>query len=159
MSAIGSLGFNPNRRHPSTNLPGSINAVYVGPRVQRQRRVQPSKEVAVVVPRRVPPREEVVVQPPPPPPNASADADAAHWVYATVGPEQLRSASDTTQVVSESNARVLLVYPMAADPDTGVVSMMMKTVDAGTGQLALQWVRIYDPNTDTRYVSQFSLLP
>lgn len=171
MSGMGSLGFNPNRRHRSSNLPGSINTMIVRPRVPGQRRTQAPKEVAVVFPRRTSPpatsRDDVpsmdsestpttMSLTPPLPPAATEDT---HWVYASVGKDHLRASDDTDVIVCVKDTRVMLLYPMVADPDTGIVSMKVKTVDATTGQLQMRWVDVYDPNTDTRYVTQFSMVP
>jgi hypothetical protein len=95
---------------------------------------------------------------PAPPPPVPPAAEETHWVYATVGKDHLR-ATDDADVVCVKDSRVMLLYPMVADPDTGIVSMKVKTVDATTGQLEMRWVDVYDPNTDTRYVSQFSMVP
>lgn len=171
MSGMGSLGFNPNRRHRSSNLPGTINTMIVRPRVPGQRRTQAPKEVAVVFPRRTSPsatsREAVPstdsestptttpLTPSPPP----AAAEETHWVYASVGKDHLRASDDSDDIVCVKDSRVMLLYPMVADPDTGIVSMKVKKVDVTTGQLEMRWVDVYDPNTDTRYVTQFSMVP
>ena len=52
----------------------------------------------------------------------------------------------------------MLVYPMETHPDTGVVSMKKKSVHPITGQLAFEWIEVYDPNTDTRFAGDFSLV-
>lgn len=166
---MGSLGFNPNRRHRSTNLQGTINTLVVRPRVQGQRRTQAPKEVAVILPRRTSPpattqrsTSSIVAEPasavvlPVPSPR---QVEETHWVYATVGDHHLRATDDPDNVVCVKDSRVLLLYPMVADPDTGIVSMKVKKVNPGTGQLEIHWVDVYDPNTDARYVSQFSMIP
>ena len=80
-------------------------------------------------------------------------------MYASVGNDHLRASDDTEDIVCVKDSRVMLLYPMVADPDSGIVSMKVKQVDAATGQLKMRWVDVYDPNTDTRYVSQFSMVP
>ena len=80
-------------------------------------------------------------------------------MYATVGKNHLRASDDPDDIVCSKDSRVLLLYPMVAEPDTGIVSMKVKTVDASTGQLRMRWVDVYDPNTDTRNVSNFSMVP
>jgi len=85
--------------------------------------------------------------------------EETHWVYASVGKTHLRASADPDHIVYVKDSRVLLLYPMVADPDTGIVSMKVKKVDDSTGQLEMRWVDVYDPNTDTRYVSQFSMVP
>jgi hypothetical protein len=82
-----------------------------------------------------------------------------HWVYGTVGKHGLRAIDDYDTIVCVKDSRVMLLYPMVADPDTGLVSMKVKGVNESTGQLWWQWVNVYDPNTDTRFVSKFSLVP
>ena len=79
-------------------------------------------------------------------------------MYASANTD-LHSATTAGEVVCQKNDRVVLVYPMVADPDTGIIFMKVKQVDAHTSQLTWHWVNVYDPNSDTRYVSQFSLLP
>jgi hypothetical protein len=86
-------------------------------------------------------------------------AEETHWVYATVSEHHLRATDDPNDIVCVKDSRVLLLYPMVADPDTGIVSMKVKKVDTGTGQLEMHWVDVYDPNTDARYVSHFSMMP
>lgn len=167
MSSTGSLGFNPNRRHRATNLPGAINAVVVRPRVPNQRRSQALKEVAVIVPRRTSPRhsppeaQEPINNNTPSTPaiQAVSTPEETHWVYATVGPNHLRSSNIPDEIVCVKDTRVMLMYPMVSDSDTGVVSMKLKGVDACTGQLEWHWVIVYDPNNDTRYVNNFSMIP
>lgn len=169
MSSMGSLGFNPNRRHRSTNLQGTINTMVVRPRVQGQRRTQAPKEVAVILPRRTSPplttqrsTPSIEAETAPavvPPVSSPSQAEETHWVYATVGEHHLRATDDSDDIVYVKDSRVLLLYPMVADPDTGIVSMKVKKVDTCTGQLAMRWVDVYDPNTDARYVSQFAMVP
>lgn len=167
MSGTGSLGFNPNRRHRASNLPGTINTMVVRPRVAGQRRTQAPKEVAVILPRRTSPpatapRTVAEITPttiPRTPSPVPPVAEETHWVYASVGKDHLRASGDPDDIVCTKDSRVMLLYPMIADPDTGIVSMKLKRVDASTGQLEMRWVDVYDPNTDTRYVSQFSMVP
>lgn len=80
-------------------------------------------------------------------------------MYATVGPDHLRSSTTPDEIVCVKDTRVMLMYPMVSDSDTGVVSMKVKTVDACTGQLQWNWVIVYDPNNDTRFVTNFSMIP
>lgn len=80
-------------------------------------------------------------------------------MYATVGPDHLRSSNVPDEIVCVKDTRVMLMYPMVSDSDTGVVSMKVKRVDACTGQLEWHWVIVYDPNNDTRYVCNFSMIP
>jgi hypothetical protein len=96
---------------------------------------------------------------PPTPSPLPPVVEETHWVYASVGNDHLRASDDADDIVCVRDSRVMLLYPMVADPDTGIVSMKVKNVDAATGQLEMRWVDVYDPNTDTRYVSQFSMVP
>lgn len=82
--------------------------------------------------------------------------DEMHTVFATA---RLPLVDQTGTRVATSGERVVLVYPMSADTDDGLVRMKLKTVHAVTGQLSYTLVTVYDPNTDTRYVDDFSLLP
>ena len=86
--------------------------------------------------------------------------DSIHIVYATVGSTgALRQSDGTVMASADAGTRVVLVYPMMADTDDGIVTMRMKSVNPVTGQLTYTWVRVYDPNTETRYVTDFSLVP
>lgn len=133
-------------------------------RVPGQRRTQAPKEVAVIVTQRTSHIAPSHTSPPPAAHETSPIAippamEEIHWVYATVGAHNLCASGDSNDIVCVKQSRVLLLYPMVADSDTGIVSMKVKRVDSGTGQLELRWVDVYDPNTDTRYVSQFSMVP
>lgn len=64
---------------------------------------------------------------------------------------------DTDSVVARTGERVMLVYPMRSDSNTGRVTMRAKTVDAVTGQLSYTWVLVYDPESGTRAVTDFAL--
>lgn len=158
-------------------MPGAINAVVparrAAPRVPRRVSEAVTASVATNVPvRRVSPRAPSSSVPlpsakkdtpdalpvSPPPPTHPSVLEEYHWVYATVDAD-LRSSGDEGGVVFERSARVLLAYPMVADSETGIVRMKVKRVDADTGQMEWHWVNVYDPNTDTRYVSHFSFLP
>ena len=86
----------------------------------------------------------------------SAFVDDVHVVYASVTDAGLMTSDGETL---ESAPRIVLVYPMASEGDDGVVTMRMKRVHPVTGQLSYTWIRVYDPNTETRYVTDFSLLP
>lgn len=168
MSSAGSLGFNPNRRHRANNLAGVVNAVVVRPRVPSQRRSQAPREVAVIVPKRTSPRPSPAFTQEPSNNTLSAsqtplipmlsNTEETHWVYATVS-HHLRSSNAHNDIVCVKDTRVMLMYPMVSDSDTGLVSMKVKKVDACTGQLEWHWVIVYDPNNDTRYVTKFSMIP
>lgn len=153
-----SLGFNHNRKHRSSTLPGTVN-----PQLIRERR-PPATTAAAVVRRKSPPTPPTPVptktsQPPPPPPPApvSSRDDEIHTVYATVA-VALLSESDGSVVASVGD-RVVLVYPMASDAEDGRITMKLKSVHPNTGQLSYNTVTVYDPNTETRYATKFSLIP
>ena len=84
--------------------------------------------------------------------------DAAQWVYAdaTVALKDL----DTDAEVAPAGARVLLVYPMRTDADSGLVRMRLKVAHPVTGQLAHHWVAVYDPErTEAPHcATRFSLM-
>lgn len=84
--------------------------------------------------------------------------DEAHVVYATVTKDGLMNSNGEATDVKPGE-RVVLVYPMTSDGDDGIVAMKMKSIHGVTGQLSYTWVRVYDPNTETRYVTDFSLMP
>lgn len=170
-----SLGFNQNRKHRTSTLPGAVNAVTPTRRTattpavsvlfshpttvastSSRRRSPPSTKPVVSSPEPVrppPSTEERVVEPPPPPPS-----EEAHVMYATVGPDGLVDL-DTGEGVASAAERVVVVYPMKADGEDGVVSMRVKQVHPVTGQLRYSWVAAYDPNSETRHLKNFSLLP
>ena len=170
-----SLGFNHNRKHRMTTLPGSINAIVVQPTPRRRSprmpllpRSKTEEPTALgMTPSKVPASpslREVMTSAAPTskrassasaPSAPSAPSDAVHWVYGTVESELL----DEDGVVLDVSAgtRVFLEYPMRSDPDTGVVSMRCKRVHPRTAQLSYTWVRVYDPTLERRYVTSFSV--
>lgn len=142
-----SLGFNPNRKHRTQAFPGAVNSVVVRPTRARAVRKDDGptvSDVAILMRRRSPPRDPA--PPPPPPPRPLTP------------PPPLPSAEEQWTYASVAGKRVMLVYPQETHPDTGVVSMRMKTVHPVTGQLAFEWTAVYDPNTDTRSATDFSLV-
>ena len=86
------------------------------------------------------------------------DDDASQqWVFAKVTGHDMVDEMDAERVVARQGERVMLVYPMRSDPNTGRVTMRAKTVDAVTGQLSYAWVLVYDPEAGSRAVTDFSL--
>lgn len=184
-----SLGFNQNRKHRMSTLPGAVNATTVR---ESPRRATTTAAAAVLYTsptpavastgsrRRSPPAPTLGSKRPPtvskvfaPPPEEATTAshnevqketpaetvvDDAHLVYASVAAAGLPSA-EGDETVASVGERVVLVYPMRSEEDDGVVTMRKKCVHGVTGQLSYRWVRVYDPNTETRYVTNFSLLP
>lgn len=80
-----------------------------------------------------------------------------NWVYATVADPLV--CDETQQEVAPVGCRVLMLYPMSRDADTGLVSMRLKRANAVTGQLTLTWVTVYDSVSDLRHLEDFSLTP
>ena len=144
-----SLGFNPNRKHRSSTLPGAIAAMGVLPRT-RPAAVRRTSPVKLVVPAPVPVPVPVPVAAPPP-------LETSHWVYATAVVPLIDRL--TSEALCEAGARVLLVYPMESDAETGRVRMRLKHAHPRTGQLAQAWVDVYDPDADVRTVTDFAMVP
>ena len=199
-----SLGFNQNRKHRMSTLPGTVNSATVRESPRRsattaaasvmfasapavastmsRRRSPPSQNTGVVLGSKRPPQPlsksaMEITQPPPrveeekKTSSTCADKcvvsmetqgtmsyDEAHVVYATVTKDGLMNSNGEATDVKPGE-RVVLVYPMTSDGDDGIVAMKMKSIHGVTGQLSYTWVRVYDPNTETRYVTDFSLMP
>ena len=143
-----SLGFNQNRKPRVRPLPGTIHGVVRVPRSQDVTLAPPVRKRSPPV---TVPRAPAPVEAPPPPVQ-----DDVHTVYATASCDVVDV--DGTRVAN-AGERLVLVYPMAADANDGMVTMRQKTVHPVTGQLEYRWIRVYDPNTETRFVTNFSLLP
>ena len=162
-----SLGFNPNRRHRSTNLPGAVNITVVrAPPSARSARIpleyvskrrssveqtaQPAIAQSTTPTRTASPR-----------PTLNEDETDEHWMYASLTrPIVPRNDADTVpEALQTAPMRVLVVYPMETDAVDGRVSVRVKYAHPVTGQLAYVWVVAYDPNTETRYLTDFSVLP
>ena len=86
---------------------------------------------------------------------APAPMEDLHWVWANA----MAALTDVQngEKVCDAGTRVLLVYPMQADPQTGSIRMRLRNVDPDTGQPTVCWVEVYDPITETRHLSSFSL--
>ena len=80
-----------------------------------------------------------------------------HWTYATAARPLVDE--DTGEDVAPEGARLLLVYPMESDPETGRVRMRCKVAHPVTGQLSYHWVCVCDPERAERGVTDFSMLP
>lgn len=185
---MASLGFNVSRQPRFTNLPGGVGANILNASARRRspKRSVASVTVSASVTTTTPRRKSLVwssetqetktaivaAEPQAPPASPmplpssssmpSADAkmqslyDSAQWVFADVVKPLVNS--DGKQIEIEGATRVLLQYPMETDPDSGKVTMGLKTVNFSTGQLALTSIVVYDPEDDTRYVNNFSLV-
>jgi len=144
--STGSLGFNPNRRHRNATV--GIPRIPVRrtntPRSVAKPAVAKSEDVFVA-----PKQESIMV------PQEPTNEDL-HFVFATVCTHLY---SSTNEIVGEAGTRVMLWYPMKMDEESGFVFMKRKTVVPDTGQLKLDWVRVYDSNSDTHLVSDFSVFP
>ena len=149
-----SLGFNPNRRHTSATLPGDVN--FVKSYVRRARPTVRNNRSPVTS--TVASEETIATNDDVKPVLSIQRHEQEHWIYASVGSMGLKT-SETNETIVDPGTRIMLVYPMTSDPTTGMVSMKMKYVDSVTGQLMMKWVRVYDPNSDERFVSDFSLVP
>lgn len=172
-----SLGFNPNRPVRTTNLPGAVGGSILSVTRRRVRsptgtatarpptsapwRVAPPTTTVVVTPsattRRVHIQAEERVE------SGTSKVDAAklyeemQWVYANVT-EPLVDADTDEAVGVDVDDRVLMVYPMQTDKDTGKVRMRLKSVHPVTGQLSVRWVVAYDPDLEMRFLNRFSLV-
>lgn len=147
-----SLGFNHNRKPRQSTLPGVINPL-----------VLPNRPRATTTPnvvrRRSPPATMPKVQQQLPLPiPAPAPVEEMHHVFASVAID-LVDATDPTTIVARQGERIVLVYPMSTDSEDGRVKMKMKRVDTNNAQLSYATVTVYDPNSEIRYVNNFSLFP
>lgn len=147
-----SLGFNPNRKHRGTTLPGAVGGTTfimrpttsaAPPRPRVEEKVKERRERVT---------EHVIV------PKITFEEDSQHWVYATAVRALLDRDSVETTLCREGD-RVMLVYPMESDPVNGRVYMRLKRVDSVTGQLSYRWTLMYDPDTEERPVTDFALAP
>lgn len=169
-----SLGFNPQRHPRVTNLPGAVGANVLSlPSSRRRVALLPSRAATRAAPpvaagarapsTTAPPSSATALLPrPPTPPKAHHTIaivepkrdeeaarlvheahEAAQWVYAdaAVALQDL----DTEEEVAPAGARVLLVYPMQTDANSGLVRMRLKAAHPITGQLRHHWVAVYDP--------------
>ena len=136
-----------------TNLPGSVgSSVIIAPSTPRRRprqRVLSPPNVKRTIEDRPTVRVPAVEREP-----ASVDH---HIVYATVQ-DRLVNASDGDETLAEHGQRVCMVYPMRSEDDSRV-SMRLKRAQPSTGQLRYDWVTVYDPNKERRFLHNFSLIP
>lgn len=81
------------------------------------------------------------------------------WVYASAARDLVDES--TGEAVARTAERVVMVYPMREDDETGRVTMRLKRADPVTGQLHLHWVCVYDGRGEAaaRFVTDFSLVP
>lgn len=167
-----SLGFNHLQKKRMTNLPGAVGNNIIVNRRSAPARVSPVRETP-----RVPARETTLAPVRDTPlapaatrakamaddtarkpavPEPKRDDDEQHWTYATAVAPLLTEAGEQ---VAAADDRVLLVYPMRSDPDTGAVLMRLKSVHATTGRLSYEWVVVHDPDASERLVADFSFIP
>ena len=140
-----------------TNLPGSVgSSVIVAPstprRRPRQRVLSPlSMKTTTTMPSIAESRPVVR------PPVVEAAAEDHHVVFATVH-DRLVSALNGDEILADHGQRVCMVYPMRSEDDSRV-SMRLKRAQPSTGQLRYDWVTVYDPNKERRFLQDFSLIP
>ena len=182
-----SLGFNHNRKHRSSTLPGAVNPILIRERrstttapVPFHRKSPPASQLSAPVTSVSTPRGgKIAMEPslrrkvspastqthvasvdPAPTPLTQEPTpvlmEDMHTVYGTVSTPLF---DENGNQVAEKGRRAVLVYPMSSDADDGRITMRMKNVDPNTAQLSYTTVTVYDPNTDTRYVTDFSLTP
>ena len=148
-----SLGFNTNRKRTASSLPGSVGATTFAVR-QLRRSSRPTQLPTPLLVRPVDPRPAAVILNTAVPENENV-AQEHHSVFGTASVDLVSRDGDRTTVVS-AGSRAMFVYPMTANSDE-CVSMRVKSVNPITGQLSYDWVCVYDPSTDERYVTDFSL--
>jgi hypothetical protein len=82
---------------------------------------------------------------------------SAQWVFGTAAAPLVDAR--TGEAAAAASARVLLVYPMEQDSDTGRVTMRLKRADPVTAALEYVPVVVYDPElTPSRRVVDYSLV-
>ena len=168
-----SLGFNSTtRRSRVTNLPGAVGATLLA--LNRQARpatrtlavstnllearkatnalsnISKRTTVAASV------KEETEVREVSYTTTVDGTTAAEHWVYGTAL-SHLSDANSGEECCSKG-ARVCLVYPMVKSNSEKII-MKLKLANATTGQIRYQWVDVYDPVTEERFVGDFSFLP
>lgn len=173
-----SLGFNPNRKMRTTNLPGAVGASVPLSRSTTQRQPSSSssaladaKRVAILAERMQILKKEKTMEEETPPlrkevakkrkaseerEEEGCDERVDHWVFGTASSPLLDK--DTGEEVAKAGERILLVYPMKNDEESGKVHMRVKRANPVTGQLSYSWVVVYDPDTDARNVHDFSMV-
>lgn len=149
-----SLGLNVHRPHRFTNLPGSTGVATIPRDTGRMRSVLRSvpKQIPPTPPPSVERRPQEVAKKTMIPEDIYSETQ---WVYATAAHALVDS--NTKEEVASAGAKVLLVYPMTPD-ESGKVTMRMKSVHPTTGQLRMNNVYVYDPDSDLRLVKDFTLV-
>jgi hypothetical protein len=149
-----SLGFNTMRNPRTTNLPGGVNGsvIFSMPRTVKSPRGNPPVKKPLENKSLPSPLNKAVVAVAE---NTTETDESQHSVYATV---KDRLLDVTGENVFEDKARVLMVYPMRKETNENV-SMRVKMVNEITGQLSYKWVVVFDPSTDERFLTDFSLIP
>ena len=151
-----SLGFNTMRKPRMTNLSGSVGGSIIVSIPQRRTKAVRStsatgsnKTVSVLQRDETTDVEKKKIVP-------DVDEIQHHGVYATVNANLLEVSS--SDEIFPDKARVYMVYPMRTETNEKV-SMRVKIVNSVTGQLSYKWVIVFDPSTDERFLSDFSLIP
>ena len=174
MQTTGMISLGNHQRSPRSALPGSVSAgqVYAINKNRRSRNVNRTPASATPVApvssqNSIPEKATTDVKHATPflpaPVRGPACGTACgpapvedlHWVWANA--VTALSDAESGEKVCDAGTRVLLVYPMRADDETGSIRMRLRNVDPVTGQPMVCWVEVYDPITETRRLSSFSL--
>jgi hypothetical protein len=78
--------------------------------------------------------------------------------FATVSLEEGLVDEEGNQIEGEGK-RVKMIYPMRSDSMSGIVWMRMMSCKEDTGCITTKWVKVYDPDSDKHYLSNFSFFP
>jgi hypothetical protein len=172
----GSLGYTSfYKRVLSTSLPGSVSAPLppVNRKITRKKKASPRSVVAVKntplpkqgVPLKTTTVTEVAPQESVHPAQGNKecndDSDETqenHSLYGTLLTDELFTEEGIPAKEVSKGSRLLLAYPMRSTEEEKVL-MRMKVADPVTAQLSYQWIVIYDPLSDSRYVGDFSVIP
>ena len=169
-----SLGFNPLQpRRVTSTLPGGAGS-HARPRVPRFHRqvfasratLERAKAKHVVVPAPRAAKDETPRTTKAETPrtakgeatrNTADNEEEGHWVYATTKAILLADEGGAEGECAAENNRVVLVYPMRSDPESGRIAMRHKTVHEHTGQFKYTWVVVYDPDASVPHRVSFSM--
>lgn len=81
-----------------------------------------------------------------------------HWLYGTTV-NALKDVDDGS-IVADAGDRVLFVYPMRSDEESGAVTMRLKKVHPVSARLTYHWVEVYSgPAEGMHHVRDFSFVP
>ena len=158
-----SLGFNNNRKLRNSTLPGTVGMDNLRMQLfasRPKKHVKEATKVLTVADSQAMETIPEVQKPVPPPvirsPSISNHETPVYWIYG-IADATITSVDDVDRVLAKAGDRVMLVYPMRTDPRNGCIHMQLQSVHSVTGQLSLDWVEVYNPDTEERKVSQFYL--